>query len=245
MKKTLFILLAVLGITTVGHALALPQATRCLFIDFYDFERSGRLYYRPDTSPEKMRELEQLIAMADERVASFWGNRASNPKIIFCENAEDYSTFGSAFSTPAATIMHIRPFIVLSGEGVDLDIIAHELAHAELFAQVGILNNTFQLPVWFHEGIAMQVDDRAYYSIDTLAAKTDGFQNLPDVKAMKTYAQFGHGTREEVMLHYMTAKYEVRNWYTPNKLKQFILDLDRGLSFEAAYGNMETYDLFI
>ncbi|NQZ76133.1 MAG: hypothetical protein HRT61_08490 [Ekhidna sp.] len=235
MKKTLITLVIILGISSVGHAIALPQATRCLFIDFYDFEKQENLYYRDHVSAETVAELSGLIKLAEERVGKFWGEKTTQPKFIYCDKEEDYRKFGSPFPTPAAALMHIGSYILISKDGVDLDIISHELSHTELFARVGPITRKFKIPVWFDEGLAMQVDHRSYYSIDTLKALSNNFQKLPDVKKMVDYPSFGAGTREEVMMNYRTAKYVVNQWYTPEKLDQFIDDLNDGKSFEEAY----------
>ena len=235
MKKVIIILLVLLMVVSIAHAIAMPQATRCMLVDLHNFDNSGRIYYRPGTDIETVQELETLLEEAIARVDKFWGGRVSNPKIIFCDDAEDYSKFGSPFPTPAVAILHFKPYVVVSAEGIDVDILAHELSHAELAARIGILNNTFNMPIWFHEGVAMQVDYRDYYSLDTLASKTNRFQNLPDVKSMRTYDRFGAGTREQVMLNYMTAKYEIHKWHTPVKLNALIEGLNEGEDFEVLF----------
>lgn len=235
MKKALITSLVILGITSIGHALALPQATRCMIIDFYDFDKEAQVYFRENIPNEKREEIHALIAKAEDRVSSFWGEQKSDPKFIYCETDEEYTKFGAPFVTPAAAIMHIGSYVVIHKQGVNLDVISHELSHVELFERIGIINRSFKIPVWFDEGLAMQVDHRAYYSIDTLKALSNNFQQLPDVKQMSDYASFGGGSREEVMMNYRTAKYEVAKWYSPEKLESFIVKLNDGKSFEVSY----------
>lgn len=235
MKKILITVTVILGITSISHALALPQPTRCLLIDFYDFDKEGEIYFRKDVSESSRGELKAIIKNAENRVARFWGEKTTNPKFIYCDTDDDFTAFGSPFSTPAATIMHIQSYIVISKDGADLDIISHELSHAELFARIGVINRNMKIPVWFDEGLAMQVDHRSYYSIDTLKSISNNFQSLPNVKNMEDYSTFGAGSREEIMMNYRTAKYEVANWYTPSKLDKFVQDLNNGKSFEEAY----------
>lgn len=38
------------------------------------------------------------------------------------------------------------------------------------------------------------------------------------------------------MLNYMAAKYEVKNWYTKDKLNKLIKDINSGKTFEEAFG---------
>jgi len=81
----------------------------------------------------------------------------------------------------------------------------------------------------------MQNDYRSYYSEDRLKAISDNFENLPDLDSLKTARQFWSGSPEKVMLNYMTAKYQVKNWYSKLKLDNLINDLNSGESFEKAY----------
>ena len=235
MKKIVIILITILGISSIGHALVMPQATRCMFIDFYDFEKEGQVYFRPHTVEQKRKEIHQLIKQAESRVDHFWKGRKATPKFIFVDSDEEYFKFGAPFPTPAAAVMHFESYVVINHNGVDLDIISHELSHVELHARIGLINRSFEIPVWFDEGLAMQVDHRSYYSIDTLQKLSNNFQNLPDVQKMQNYSSFGSGTQEEVMMNYRTSKYVVSKWYTPEKLDAFIDNLNNGKSFEESY----------
>ena len=69
MKKALITLLIILGITSIGHAIMLPQPTRCLFIDFYDFEKVESVYFRADVATERREEIIETIKSAELRVA--------------------------------------------------------------------------------------------------------------------------------------------------------------------------------
>ena len=117
-----------------------------------------------------------------------------------------------------------------------MDIIAHEISHAELYERIGFYKFTFKIPAWFIHGLAMQNEYRNYYSEDTLKVKSGNFMHLPDIKSLKTNGQFYKGSVEKVMLNYMTAKHVIKNWYTREKLDKLIKDLNSGKSFEDAFG---------
>lgn len=235
MKKVFLSLVVILLISAIGHAFVLPQATKCLFVDFYDLDKEGNIYFEKGFTDAEKDEILKLISQAESRVASFWGEKTVEPKFIFCKSMELYHTFGSPYPSPASAVMHFGSYVVVNEDGMDLDIISHELSHTELFERVGLINRSLKIPVWFDEGLAMQVDYRDYYSIDTLEVLSNGFQNLPDVKSMSGYDEFGAGTREEVMMNYRTSKYEVANWHSKEVLNNFISKLNEGASFEEAY----------
>jgi len=231
--KTLIALITIL-LTSLGitHAFVFPQQTRCILIDYYDFEQEGNLYFRKGIDVETKLKLEALIEQAELRVADFWGEKKSNPKFIYCESDEDYMMFGVPVMTPASANMKLGAYVVISKTGVDLDIISHEISHTELFERIGFFNREFKMPSWFDEGLAMQVDLRDYYSSDALKAISNNFKELPEVTKMSSNMEFWEGSREQVMLNYATARYEVGNWYTSDKLKHFIKSINSGVGFE-------------
>ena len=232
--KCSLLLVGLLLIVGMVHAFAFPQLTRCVLIDFYDFEKEGALYYRKETPPDQLMKLKHYISIAESRVDSFWRERTSYPKYIYCHSEEDYLKFGVPFLSPAAANMRIHTYVIVHSSGVDSNILSHELSHTELFHRLGTFNR-LKIPTWFDEGLAMQVDHRDYYSIDTLAQKSNHFRQLPDVKSMKTYSDFGKGSRAEIMLNYMTSKYVVQRWYSNEKLMTLIEQVNNGSSFEEAF----------
>lgn len=226
-------LIAIVGI---AHAYMFPQETRCIFIDFYDFEKEGNLYFREGLDSKQKLKLQNLILQAEQRVDDFWKGRITQPKYIYCAKDEDYLKFGLPFMTVAVAKMKIGSYVVISKDGIDMDILAHEISHTELYERIGFWNRFLKIPTWFDEGLAMQVDYRDYYSVDTLKRKTNNLQSLPNVKQLVSPMQFGNGTHEEVMLNYMTSKYVVEEWYSEEVLKKFIKEINEGTSFDKAFG---------
>ncbi|MFK7775037.1 MAG: hypothetical protein AB8F94_23050 [Saprospiraceae bacterium] len=237
-KKHILAIISFFIVSTVSiaHAFVFPQETRCLLVDFYDFEKEGNLYFRENIDLETKIQLQNLISQAETRVGEFWEEKITNPKFIYCETDADYLKFGAPFMTPAAAVLKFGSYVVISKDGIDLDILAHEISHTELYSRIGFFNHLTNIPVWFSEGLAMQVDDRSYYSTDSLEVKSNHFQNLPEVKKMVSFNQFGFGSREEVQLNYATAKYEVGKWFSKEKIKIFVKKINAGSSFEEALG---------
>ena len=229
---TLFSLILLLGLL---HAIVLPQQTNCHLIGFQNFKKDGNLYYRKGTPKDLVKQLKLGISQAEKRIISFWGKKKSYPTFIYCNNSEDYKKFGSYYESPACAHMEISSYIVINKNGVNLDIIAHELNHTELYSRIGHFKKELEIPAWFDEGLAMQVDLRKSYSTDTLKQLSNNFVNLPAIKEMRTYTSFSSGTNKEVHLNYATAKYEVKNWLKYNNLRNFIKNIEDGMSFNEAY----------
>jgi len=236
-RRTVLIFLIVIPISSFAHFIFFPQQTRSILIDYSGFKKDGRLYFNNKTPRNKVDTVNLLIGLASNRVAEFWGQKTCNPKFIYCDSDEDFKKFGSRYQIPALTHIKFGSYIVISNEGIDLDIIAHEISHAEFYERIGFYNWSFKIPRWFDEGLAMQNDSRTYYSEDTLKLKSHNYKNLPDVKKLQSGKQFNEeGSREQIMLNFMTAKHEVKNWYTKEKLDKLIKDINSGKTFEEAFG---------
>jgi hypothetical protein len=236
-RRIVLIFLVMIPISAFAHFIFFPEQSRSILIDYSDFKKDGRLYFAANTPKNKVDTLKALVELASVRVAQFWGRKNCNPKYIYCESDNDFKRFGSPYKVPALTHVKSCSYIVISNQGIDLDIIAHEISHAEFYERIGFYNWSFKIPRWFDEGLAMQNDNRSFFSEDTLKIKSDNYNNMPDVKKLKTGRQFNEqGSPEQIMLNFMTAKHEVKNWYTKNKLLRFIKDINSGKTFAAAFG---------
>jgi hypothetical protein len=236
-KSTVLVFLLVIPITAFAHFIFFPQQTRSILINYSNYKKDSSLYFNSITPQNKIDTLKLLVELASNRVAKFWGQKTCNPKYIYCDSDEDFKKFGSPFKVPALTHIKLGSYIVISNQGIDLDIIAHEISHAEFYHRIGFYNWSFKIPRWFDEGLAMQNDKRNYYSDDSLKFKSNNYENMPNVKKLKSGRQFNEeGSPEQIMLNFMTAKHEVKNWYTKKKLDRFIIDINSGKTFEEAFG---------
>lgn len=196
--RTFLAFLVLIPIAAFAHYIVFPHETKSICIDYSNFKKEGRIYYNSLTPQHKIDSLKSLINQASIRINHFWGQPTSNPKFIYCDNFEDFKIYCYNSSVPAVTYSKLGAVIVLSADAMELNIIAHEYAHAEFYNRIGFYNWTFKIPTWFDEGLAMQNDDRDYYSEDTLKVKSDNFKYLPDIKHFTSGAQFlggGHMTK--------------------------------------------------
>src|SRR5215218_3113894 len=183
-RRIVLVFLIVIPISAFAHFIFFPHQTRSILINYSNYKKDGSLYFNTITLQNKIDTIKLLMELASNRVAEFWGQKTCNPKYIYCES-EDFKKFGSPFKVPALTHIKLGSYIVISNQGIDLDIIAHEISHAEFYQRIGFYNWSFKIPRWFDEGLAMQNDKRNYYSEDTLKFKSNNYKNLPDVKKLK------------------------------------------------------------
>jgi hypothetical protein len=234
--RVFLVFLIVIPIAAFAHFIVFPQETRSILIDFSDFQKDGRLYHDNHTSLAKVAEIKNIIAQASLRVGMFWGNKTCNPKFIFCSTTQEFEKYCISPNAPAVTYLKLGSTIVFGDDGTNIDIIAHEISHAELYERLGFYEFTFKIPSWFKHGLAMQNDYRSYYAEDTLKVKSDNFKHMPSVDNLQTDNEFYAGSLEQVMLNYMTAKYVIKKWYTKEKLDRLIKDLNSGKSFNESFG---------
>jgi hypothetical protein len=236
LKRTCIIILFLLPVMAFAHFLVFPQETRCILISFSEFEKRGNVYFNSNLSSNKIDSLITLKNIAEKKALGFWGNNfLLNYKFIYCNNEKEYNKYGQGNGTPACAYCKMGAYVVVSIDGLDSSIIAHELSHCILYNNIGFYNVNLKIPTWFNEGLAMQIDERDYYSIDSLMAKKEAGIKLPDVKAFKNNAQFLSGNHAEVMLNYATAKYTVSEWMKTHSLSLFIKKMNDGDEFNVAY----------
>jgi len=233
--RVVLIFIILIPISAFAHFIVFPQETKSILIDYSSFKKDGYIYFNPSTPSNKIDSLKLLINQASIRIDSIWGEKTSSPKFIYCNNGKDFENYCTNPSAPAVTYTKLGSVIVLSSNALDLDIIAHEISHAEFYERIGFNKFNNEIPSWFKHGLAMQSDYRNYYSEDTLKVKSNNFKDLPDIRSFKSDGQFYAGSLQQVMLNYMTAKHEVKNWYTKDKLVKLIKNINSGKTFEEAF----------
>jgi hypothetical protein len=116
-----------------------PGFTRCLLVDWYPMdELAPRLYVNRGMSVPERTALGQAHAQARARVREFFGSLQSDPVIIAGNNLAVIQQFGNAKAQTGMT--HLSPlggYIVLEKRGLNVDVLAHEMVHAELLARLG------------------------------------------------------------------------------------------------------------
>jgi len=191
-------------------------------------EIQPNLYVDGMFSEEEHRQAVATYAEAKNRVALTYGELTSSPIVIISSNSNRGERYGVKLPVPGTT--HALPwgqYIPLNDEGNNVDVLAHELAHAETAHRAGYMKWVFSLPIWFIEGVAMQVDYRERY-------KASGIE-LPSMSTLTTGSEFQSG---DITLNYTAAKYELASWLDENNnrgLYIFLAKIRGGEDFETIY----------
>ena len=234
-KKILLALILLLFIGVVFYKLA-PKVTRCYLVKWSDLDNiAPNLYVDPNMPESQRQRLLSSLADAREYVATLCGEYTANPVIIAGHTVEvmkayggnSYNRAGRASFTPIAT------FIILGPNGIrSMDVLSHELVHAEFSARIGYWNRD-KIPNWFDEGLAVHFDDR--YSEAEWQTRTDNGRTAPDLDQIGII-------KYNDWLKYATAKHEVQRWLDAVGQEGFwalLQAIRSGDEFQEAYHSIE------
>ena len=188
-----------------------------------------------------------IINEAKERNFEFWGEVKSNPVIIISDDEEKIARLGGNHNAYTIAVFAVRTYISLSSNWLNVDVIAHELTHAETHYRIfhGVISFDRPIPVWFDEGIALQNDKRERYGDTAWIYATDYTRKKVDFDAI-TGEEFYKGDEKEILYNYIVSRYEVKKWIIENgieALKALLEGIRRGGDFYSLYNqskNTET-----
>ncbi|RYU90422.1 hypothetical protein [Emticicia agri] len=147
-----------------------PQVLRCSLVKYDNFNalQSG-VYIATGTTLKQQDSLKKYIKIAKKRVEGFWGSQKGEATIIFCDNLEKYQQYCRTSEGAGCTIgTPVGSWIVLNKDGLNADVIAHEMSHDELMTRVGWWKTKTKIPTWFDEGVALMLDYRFVNAQDSV-----------------------------------------------------------------------------
>lgn len=252
-KRLLIISLVVIFLSCVAFCFITlvfyRNISACYLIDYTDFKKvEDKVYISPKMPPMLIDNITGLVQNSKRRLRNFWGRLKSKPVLIFCTNDAEFETFGSKLGNIPAMV-HLTPwetYVIIKPDGANIDVIAHELCHAEFFERIGWHIKSSQIPAWFDEGLAMQIDYR-YPNKDGHTDKHYLFQwriytrngqrkiNLRDLNHINDFFKY---SSSYTYLAYLTAGMEVSRWYEKEGqagLFKLIAQLKAGKKFNEIY----------
>ena len=150
----------------------------------------------------------QLLSDARARIQTTFGALESKPIVVFFDDPNTFWPF-KPNEYGSTNFLGSRVCVIVGAKGQNIDVTAHELMHAEIAHRVGYWRRFTQLPVWFDEGLAMQVDDRPIY---TLSLSESESTTVDYVKSQQTSREFFLSSDELLTKNYASAKVVVNKW---------------------------------
>lgn len=230
--NTLATIAAILSLGVATLVFAIPGPTGCALVESFGLESlpDGTLIARDSSELERLTFVE-LQRQARTRIEGAFGATRARPVVVFLRDSKVF--WPLRFNDYASShFIGNRACVVVGPKGRNLDIVAHELMHAELFERVGYWRRFTEIPAWFDEGVAMQVDFRPRYG---MVEQGQSVGSTQFVRELKSYRQFFHGDDEQLTQHYAAAKAEVARWLTsigPHELYDRFDRIRAGESFD-------------
>ena len=197
---------AVVWASATTFAFALPGPTACLLVGVAGLHELSDGSLTDSESEADQRRYIQLTRDARARIKNTFGSAESKPILVFFSRPDGFGPFRlNAYGS--TQFIGSRACVMVGPKGESIDVVAHELMHAEIHHRVGFLKRFLQLPTWFDEGIAMQVDYRNRYALSPQDA-----QNADDVRGFTTFSSFFKGDEQAVVRNYASAKQVAASW---------------------------------
>lgn len=175
----------------------------------------------------------ELIKKASDRIESKFGSMRSQPIIYFFDLEGGFwqrklNPYGSTIHLGYRTCVAIGPY------GQNIDVVAHELMHAEIEERAGFWTRATKIPDWFEEGLVMQVDLRERYNLP-VGHPTKYVTEL--FSRRKFYVSSPDGVLTQ---NYAAAKAEVGAWLSQASAKgvyENLSEIKEGTSFDSIWQN--------
>lgn len=243
-KRYVFLgVFAVLVIVAATVFLAFSRQGYFMTVGMRGFTQIQKDIFADENLQHSTEQVMPLIQEAQGRLLEFWGEVQSKPKIIISDDKQKLISMGWNGS-PALTTSYVfcgaHSYVLISPEGLTVDVIAHELTHAELHARLyhGKMSFFKAVPVWFDEGLAAQTDYRERYSENAWQKLRQSGKEYPPFSELESAEQFYAEDGELRKAYYILSRHEVAQWIAGNGrdgLKDMIERLNRGESFADIY----------
>lgn len=200
--------------TSIGYRMTVP------YRNFTELQNN--VYVANDYTGD----VHELISILDEatvRVSDFWGSLESSPIIIICDDAKTLKKLGGDHDTATVIFFKAYSYISISREYLNVDIVAHEMTHAELHTRLyyGKLPQKL-VPTWFDEGVATQNDYRSKYNDEAWKEATNNGLDKIDLSLIDTASEFNSGEASNRVYRYIISRHEVKEWIEGNGIDGLI-----------------------
>jgi hypothetical protein len=217
-------------------AIALPGPTACALVGMAGLNVLGDGIATDSKSEADHRRYIQLVRDARARIEVTFGTPESRPIVVIFNRADGFGPF-KLNGYGSTQMVGSRACVMVGPKGQNIDVVAHELMHGELHYRVGPLQRFMQVPTWFDEGIAMQVDYRSRYLLPPQEVVDSGY-----LRTLTTASSFFVGDDEALTRNYASAKAVVASWVAtvgPATLYPRLLRLKSGESFSEVVPELE------
>lgn len=192
-----------LFLAVFGAGYAYASVVRLALIDYAHFRNIGANVYLSTSVPEGAEQkIISLLEGARKRIAVHYGEPAAAPVTVILGHKREQERYGLSGHPGTFLFAPWGNYLLLDYETANIDVTAHELVHAEIVNRVGYIRRQFDIPTWFDEGAAMQVDYRQKYTSST-GIDQAGFSRLV---GLDTPGKFWSSDRSQNINNYQSSK---------------------------------------
>lgn len=156
------------------------DAIACELVGISHFnEVSPNLYIDQSIDNLQQSSLSNSVQAAVEIVSDIYGTPTSNPRIIATAETK-HAKFGFNL-TGMQSSGFFRECIFLGPKGLNTDVLAHELVHAEVRHRTDLFVELTQLPAWFIEGTGIKADFRKPFLLENIDVTNDDVNKIKSV----------------------------------------------------------------
>lgn len=202
------------------------EALACETISLLGFEEISPNVYTDDSLTSQQRSLLNLaITSAYDRVEQVYG-KAQSPSRIIATNNLSYKKFGLN-PTGMQNSAFFRECVFLGPKGLNVDVIAHELVHAEVRYRTNFFVEQTELPAWFIEGTGIKVDYRAPFLMKNIKISEEETENVKSIFFFRDFPNTSVKT-------YQASRVAIEV-LEPKQLYKGLERLNEGESFETVF----------
>ena len=221
-----------------------PEVVRTFLVEFTGMQRFQQdVFVDPAMTGDARIRLQMSLALGRQRVADVFGEVLARPIVIATWTPSTATRFGiDPRATGFTRLTWTRSFIVLGPRGINVDVLAHEIAHAELSQRIRRFRLSSVVPPWFSEGLAMLVDRRPQYSRGAYGQLVARGVRVPGLGEISTAEGFYSGDADATRMAYIVSKAEVQRWFAlvgRNGLLRLIENISTGQDFARRYRAIE------
>ena len=210
--KFLLAIFAACALALIALIFAVPTAAACALIEHQGLQKFDQTLVEPETSAQDRARFLQLTTDARSRITQTFGAPQAQPELVFLQNRKQLWPLASVGWFGSTLMIGTRACVIIGPKGQNVDVVAHELMHAELLDRAGFWGGLTRIPVWFDEGVGMQVDYRPDFDPPQLSG--DALPQTRYVQQLTSVRQFSDVNARQLTWNYIAAKAEVAHWLT-------------------------------
>lgn len=214
-----------IGVFFQRHALA------CELLPLSGYQKlNDKVFFAPDIPSDRLEELYTLIEKSIERLTQTYGEPIATPWMVITSDVETAKKWGSN-ETGAMNRMPWCSCIIIGPTGQNIDVISHEMLHAEIQKRVGLWRFLKEIPVWFDEGAALTLDYRESFLPENIDLKQE---KVETIKQLEKHKDFFSGNIRE---NYQAARLAVIPLILEERFYDDLERIKRGESFQMVFKN--------